>query len=667
MGSQDTDGLAVELADQPPDTPPTSASPPWWSSIAALRIVSLVMAGLTLAWSTIAILTATRGFDPTDEGGYLLSYRWWSENLRTFSGSQYLYGPVFEVLGYDIAGLRIFRLVTILAVTAAFGWSFMLWLRPRRSEAPPSRAWELAGALTIVCCGGMAYSWLPLSPGYNDVSMLGSLLIGAVILRLATDVPLGVRTAAWVPIAAGVVIVGMLLSKWSSSLVVVLVAGLIGLAVIWPAGLRAVLRIVGWTLAGVVGTLVVIQLLVVPLTEAVPAMIATNKLVAATANSPSELLPLYLNSSKDLLLSMVVNNFLLLVATIVAVLSTGKAARRFALVFVVLALAVSVWRAIAMGQFVGGTQNLTVLSIPITLFLVVPLLIAVTIIASLRLPALESDEDEPQAAEPPKQPADEPVDRSLWPAIANDSGRTWLVVALLTMLPVLQGVGTGNPLYFMAVNGFAAWAAVIIFVLTGVTATPLAVRVLMGAIAAGAAITATLIASTSLWIHPYRTAPSAEATATAAGVSALSSLRLAPATADGYATLHQQLAARIVPEGRYMMAFDEIPGVVLALDGRPVGEAWYSASDPSRTAANIRAECESGQGPWGSRRPLLIFDRTPTATEFDALQSCGLSFDRDYGLLGPPETTSGLAVFVPKAEPQPGAKRVPPETSGPQP
>jgi hypothetical protein len=94
VGSQDTDGLAVELADQSPEASPTPASSPWWSSIAALRIVSLVMAGLTLVWSTIAILTATRGFDPTDEGGYLLSYRWWSENLH--SGSQYLY-PSFEV------------------------------------------------------------------------------------------------------------------------------------------------------------------------------------------------------------------------------------------------------------------------------------------------------------------------------------------------------------------------------------------------------------------------------------------------------------------------------------------------------------------------------------------------------------------------------------------
>jgi hypothetical protein len=108
----------------------------------------------------------------------------------------------------------------------------------------------------------MAYSWLPLSPGYNDVSMLGSLLIGAVILRLATDVPLGVRTAAWVPIAAGVVIVGMLLSKWSSRWLSYWLQARSG----WRhlAGLRAVLRIVGWTLAGVVGTLVVIQLLVVP-------------------------------------------------------------------------------------------------------------------------------------------------------------------------------------------------------------------------------------------------------------------------------------------------------------------------------------------------------------------------------------------------------------------
>jgi hypothetical protein len=632
-------------------------------------MVSLGMAGLTLVWSAFAILTATRGFDPTDEGGYLLSYRWWSENLRTFSGSQYLYGPVFEAIGFDIAGLRIFRLITILAVTAAFGWTFMRWLRPRRAEAPPSKAWELAGTLTIVCCGGMAYSWLPLSPGYNDVSMLGSLLIGAAVLRMATDVPIGVRIAAWVPITAGVVIVGMLLSKWSSSLVVLIVAGLIALILLWPAGPREILRILGWTLGGVVGTLLVIQLLLVPLTEALPAMIATNKLVAATANSPSELLPLYLNSSKDLLLSLIANNFLLLVAAVVAVLSTGRTARRLALAFVLATIGVSLWRIIDARQFVGGTQNLTAFSVPITLFLLVPLLVSLTIILALRLPALELDEQEPtsEPGEAPmaesdkdsasdqesashQDPAEDQDDRSGWPVIACDSGRTWLMVGLLVMLPVLQGVGTGNPLYFMAVNGFAAWAAVIIFVLTGVTATPVAVRVLLSAVAVGAAITATLIASTSLWLHPYRTAPSAEATVTAPGVSALASLKLAPATATGYASLHEQLSAFIVPEGRYIMAFDEIPGVVLALDGRPVGEAWYSASDPSRTAANIRAECPAGQGPWGARRPLLLFDRTPTDTEFGALEACGLSFVRDYRLLGPPEATSGLAVFVPKAD-----------------
>ena len=32
----------------------------------------------------------------------------------------------------------------------------------------------------VLATGGISYGWLPQSPGYNDVALLGSLLIGAV-------------------------------------------------------------------------------------------------------------------------------------------------------------------------------------------------------------------------------------------------------------------------------------------------------------------------------------------------------------------------------------------------------------------------------------------------------------------------------------------------------
>ena len=95
-----------------------------------------------------------RGLNVADESFYLLSYRWWDVNYRNFTGAQYFYGPVFDLLGHDIAGLRLFRLGTIVVVHLVFGWSFMRWLRTHRPTTPPTRMWEAAGIAAIVQPGG---------------------------------------------------------------------------------------------------------------------------------------------------------------------------------------------------------------------------------------------------------------------------------------------------------------------------------------------------------------------------------------------------------------------------------------------------------------------------------------------------------------------------------
>ena len=112
---------------------------------------------------------ADRGFDISDEGFYVLSYRWWDTTPRVFTGVQYVYGPVFELLGWSIPGLRVVRLVSIVLVHLAFGWAFMTWLRTRRPRHHPAAGGRWQGRSTIVASAGVTYGWLPLSPGYNDV------------------------------------------------------------------------------------------------------------------------------------------------------------------------------------------------------------------------------------------------------------------------------------------------------------------------------------------------------------------------------------------------------------------------------------------------------------------------------------------------------------------
>jgi hypothetical protein len=137
------------------------------------------------------------------------------------------------------------------------------------------------------------------------------------------------------------------------------------------------------------------------------------------------------------------------------------------------------------------------------------------------------------------------------------------------------------------------------------------------------------------------------ATAEVPGVPALSGVRLSPKQSADYAGLRQRLAPYLDPPGRAIMAYDEMAGIVLILDGRPVGEAWYSAIAPERTATGVRKVCADGRGWWGTRSPILIFRRPVTRVEVDALTSCGLDFATDYRLLAPPAETLGLQVYVP--------------------
>jgi hypothetical protein len=202
----------------------------------------------------------------------------------------------------------------------------------------------------------------------------------------------------------------------------------------------------------------------------------------------------------------------------------------------------------------------------------------------------------------------------------------------------------------MAVNSFAAWAALIIVVATGIEGAPRAARWTAAAAAAGVAVLPAAIAIDGMWVHPYRSPGRAETTAVAAGVPALDSVRLDPRAARRYERLRASLRPYLVPEGRAMMAFDEMAGIVLLLGGRPVGEAWYSGSDHRRTAAGIRAECRDGR-PWGgTRRPILLFNRPVSATELGALRACGLVFGTDYRRLPIDGAAGELQVYVPVKE-----------------
>jgi len=585
----------------------------------------IVVAGALAAWW---ILTAGRaaneGFDITDEGYYLLSYRWWNQNPLALTGVQYLYGPVFEWLGYDVVRLRLFRLLTVVVVHLLFGYSFMRWLRGRRPGAAPTTLWELAGMAVVLAAGGMCFSWLPLSPGYNDVVLLGALTLVSCVLWMATAVDRGRPVPSWILLVAGLVIGVMVLAKWTSVVVIglIVVAAVVVLA---GQGIRAVARGILFALGGLAVAALVVQLFVVRLNVAVPGILTVNKFIAGTSYSPAELLHFYWSSGVELLGRTLRDHGLLLIAVAAAVIGRWRWLRIAAGVLALVAFVLSVRRVVVDGAALGGSQHTAAYTVTLLAAVLVAVVAAVGAVIAGRVGV---------------------TDRSL---LSRENTRGWMILGLLVMLPMVQAFGTNTPPYTIGFNAFAAWAAVMVAVVTGIWATPVVVRVTVGIVTVGSVVVASSIAYPGLFRYPYRSVDHSQLTA-AARQPALKGLHVQPAAERNFTELATRLRPYTEPPGRPMLAFDKMAGLVLMLQGKPVGEAWIAPKERERTAAGIEEVCRHGQ-PWDpGRPPIIILNRRISDVEITALRACALDFRAGYRLLAPTRQTMDLQVWVPRGE-----------------
>ncbi|MFD3399116.1 hypothetical protein ACFWUU_00480 [Kribbella sp. NPDC058693] len=583
--------------------------------------VIVVAGGLAAWWIVTAGRAANEGFDITDEGYYLLSYRWWDSNPLALTGVQYLYGPIFEWFGYNIDRLRLFRLFTVIVVHLLFGYSFMRWLRGRRPGMPATKLWEVAGMAIILAAGGMCYAWLPQSPGYNDVVLLGALTLVSCVLWMATAVDRGDPVPFWVPVVAGLVIGMMVLAKWTSVVVIGLIV-LAAVVVLAGQSWRAVARGILFALGGVAVVALVVQLFVVRLNVAVPGILTVNRFIAGTSYSPTELLQFYWSSGIKLLGQTLRAHGLLLLATALTVIARWRWLRLAAAVLALVALVLSVRRVVVDGGAIGGSQHTATYAVTLLAAVLVAVVAAAGAVIAHRFGVTECSR------------------------LSRENTRTWVILGLLVLLPLVQAFGTNTALYTIGFNAFAAWAAVMIAVLTGIWATPIVARVTLGLVLVGSLVATASIAYTGLFRYPYRSVGHSQLTA-ASKLPALKGLYLSPAAEENYSQLAADLRPYTEPGGRPMLAFDKMAGLVLILGGRPLGEAWIAPAERARTAAGIEEVCRKGRP---ERAPLIILNRQISDSEITALQSCGLDFHADYQQLAPPRQTIGLQVWVPKAE-----------------
>jgi hypothetical protein len=579
--------------------------------------VVAVSAGMgVLACLVSVLLMSHRGFDLTDEGFYLLSYRWWRLDLRNFTGAQYLYGPVFGLLGHSVPALRVFRFLTLIICHVVFGRTFMRWLGLRSPRA--ADGWPAAGGTAAITASGcVSFGWLPLSPGYNDLALMGAMLLAAWYLHLQVAVETERKPSVVAALTLGPVVFSLLLAKWTSG--ILLVAFLCVFVVTSPRLVRSVIspRFAGLMCLGALGVLVGFDLLV-PLGQALRGLLAVNKMVAASTNSPLDLIDMYVKTGATLgrlglPLLIVVIAFAVLAWFLIRL---GRKRAGIAIGAVGPVIGMGAYAPQTSGFVVGGVAHVETYS---------AVLLALSIVA---------------------------CGAGLFPYLASRrcrtarkdaaTGRVW---AFLILLPLVQGMGTGNPLYLTAVNAFACWFALVIAAITMSPPSTLA-RVLASSAGVCACLTAVSVGVTGTLLYPYRTSGFFDATTRIGGPGPVAQLLVDPRTASGYASIRRAIGPTQTG-GRPIMAFDEMAGLVLALGGQPVGEPWYSGLDHRRTANGIEAACRAGN-PWApQRQPILIIDRAPLSVDKQALDACGLRLDRDFHRIPTTNDLRRVIIYLP--------------------
>ncbi|MFM7537359.1 MAG: hypothetical protein ACKO91_16390 [Acidimicrobiales bacterium] len=605
----------------------------------------------SFAWIVAAAIGAGHGLDISDEGFYLLSYRWWQEDLRNFTGAQFVIGPVFQLLGYDVHLLRLARLAAFVIVHVLLGLSVARWLDASRPPGHASGGLRLAPVAVVaivVAGGGFVYTWLPASPGYNDVALIGSILLTAITVELCVRSAAGRAIPWWIGVGAGAVAAVMALSKWSSAAVCVATVAVAGLVVVRPW--KTVARLGGYSIIGALGLLLLVHLTLVDLTEVLPLLVDTNRAVGQRSNSVMDLLSLYVrNSRANLRLGVETYPLLVVTPVALAVLPGRRGRGRLALtavavVVTVVSLVVTAVVAVRRGALVGGTVNLNDS---------VPLLTTLLALYPIVLVAWAVRWAVPRLAARPSTSASGsgPVDRSV-------AARTGVVVvAVLLAMPFCQAAGTGNPILLVTLHGGGCWIAAGV-VLASVrrrldlrrsdrlAPVCLAVAVAMAVLGVSFGVTGSLL-------YPYRAGGSVgDLNRQPREAAAVSSVRLTPRDAGELDRLHRELKPWIRPAGRRILAFNEAAGLVFALDGRSVGESWYSGSDEVRTGQGIRDACPDGVPPWGDRLPLVLL-RAPVEVSslseglLSAMNHCGMRFPDGYVEIGR-SSEFGLVVLGPR-------------------
>ena len=595
-----------------------------WAPAAFLLLVFARL--LWLAW-----IASARGVDFTDEGIYLVSYRYYRSPQMVYNGAPAFFGPLFQLVGYSVVWLRRIKILLVVASGLGLGWATATFVRRRPDETSRLHMLPLHLAITLfVTVGGFTmYTWLPQSPGYNDLSVLCASALAATVLPAVTST----RERRWWLLAAGAIVAVALINKWPAGLCMVAV---VAAALVLARGWRNAGRDLGWSGAGFVLGCILLALMSGHFFNRVSELRSSSEQLSDSLPIWDSYLVPYWRNLLDV--GRLVGARVWLILALGIALSLVASLRRSVAFGAVLALAVllAVQSAAHSGQFRGGDFNVGLSQVALPLLLTLAGVIWLIGRVAAALPTKDS------AAAVPSDPV----------AVAEEFSIARVRGAALILLIGLGGAqafGTLNPPMFVVVSSGALCAAAIVILAADVMVTWRPAIIPMAAVLVVVPLATERMMLSGLWQHPYRLATNLYAqTVPLDAVIGYDGLSTDPETAR---LLHDlsDIARRRGLVGLPGLSVSSSPGLTLALGlAHPPADLFISSVEyvPDNAdiyAARMRTACARGLITADDPPVILTAGGSAPSDTSSLLAECGIIFPDDFEL----EVAGSVGVWIP--------------------
>lgn len=535
------------------------------------------------------------GFDLTDESYYLLWIK--QPDLYEFSTSAfgYVYNPVFELLGQNLALFQRLTFLTILTLATATAYLAIGFIQKETGDEADdndlNRFSRLAISVGIASISTTVYALWLMTPSYNTLAVQALLIVTVGYFLVLTKDGSARPTIGAVALGLGVTV--LLLAKPTSAVVavVVVVAALLAsrafswkLAILsFASGLIFFLSWSALAMGGPIETLKFFQT-------------GSQGLAALESHS----LPKLLNNFKNGLLFEIpdLKFFLLLAVTMALVVISGRILEFTKLVYALLALAAAI---LVVGAIlVNQTRYLIDMSQAGSYYVAIflgSLLGATAVVLKTRPPS-------------------------------PNGLRALAAIVLMGLLPLAYTFGTNNLPYGALVGAsvlciVGACLAVQWQVSRGIATSGLAITTAVGQL-----VTVGVVAYG--FNYPYRSAVDVASSDIRVSLPGGPDVNTNPSNAAYLTSLNKVATGKGFVSGNALIELTGTqPGAALALGAEPFGAPWllggYRGSEDAAEFALTHASCQRAANLW-----VITSPTSPRAIPTSVLETIGINFQRDY-------------------------------------